>query len=215
MPAMTIDWYFDFVSPFSYLQLLRFAERPEAVTLRFHPVLLAALLNHWGQLGPAEIAPKRTFTYRQFVWRTRHRGLSLRMPAGHPFNSLKLLRLALAADCAPRVIDRLFAFVWQDGLLPEDEAAWARLVADREIARAAARIDDPDVKEALRRNTDQAIERGVFGVPTAVVNGEIFWGEDSTDMLFDYLRDPRMFEDAEMRRVSALPVSAARAPKRK
>jgi 2-hydroxychromene-2-carboxylate isomerase len=212
---VTIDWYFDFVSPFSYLQLLRFANRPLAATLRYHPVLLAALLNHWGQLGPAEIAPKRAFTYRQFVWRTRRDGLSVHMPAGHPFNSLKLLRLALAADCEPRVIERLFAFVWQDGHLPDDEQAWARLIADPDLARAAARIDDPDVKEALRRNTDQAIERGVFGVPTAVVNGEIFWGDDSTAMLFDYLHDPQMFSDPEMQRVSALPISAARVPKRR
>jgi hypothetical protein len=82
------------------------------------------------------------------------------------------------------------------------------------LARAATKIDDPDVKEALRRNTEQAIGRGVFGVPTAVVNGEIFWGEDSTDMLLDYLRDPGLFDDAEMRRVSELPIAAARVAKR-
>jgi 2-hydroxychromene-2-carboxylate isomerase len=58
--ALAIDWYFDFVSPFSYLQLRRLLARPLDAELRCHPVLLAGLLNHWGQLGPAEISPKRT-----------------------------------------------------------------------------------------------------------------------------------------------------------
>jgi 2-hydroxychromene-2-carboxylate isomerase len=211
---MIIDWYFDFVSPFSYMQLMRLLAAPLSEQLRFHPILLAAVLNHWGQLGPAEIPPKRTFTYRHFVWRARRDQLPMRMPAGHPFNSLKLLRLALAADCEPQVVERLFQFVWRDGHLPDDEPAWLRLVAEPMLARAATKIDDPDVKEALRRNTEQAIGRGVFGVPTAVVNGEIFWGEDSTDMLLDYLRDPGLFDDAEMRRVSELPIAAARVAKR-
>ncbi|HZF16899.1 MAG TPA: DsbA family protein [Steroidobacteraceae bacterium] len=212
---MIVDWYFDFVSPFAYLQFLRLPARPADTQIQFHPVLLAAVLNHWGQLGPAEIPPKRTFTYRHFVWRVRRAGLALRMPAGHPFNSLKLLRLALAADCEPEIIGRLFRFAWQDGHLPDDEQAWTRLVAEPALAKAAARIEDPDVKEALRRNTEQAIERSVFGVPTAVADGQIFWGEDSTEMLFDYLRDPGLFDDAEMRRVTALPISAARVPRRK
>lgn len=211
---MIIDWYFDFVSPFAYLQFLRLPSRPVDVPIRFHPVLLAAILNHWGQLGPAEIPPKRIFTYRQVTWRVRRAGLPLQMPAGHPFNSLKLLRLALAADCEPEIIDRLFRFVWRDGNLPDDEREWTRLIAEPALANAAIRIEDPDIKDALRRNTEQAIERGVFGVPTAVVNRQIFWGEDSTEMLFDFLRDPNLFEDQEMRRVSALPISAARVPPR-
>jgi len=212
---MVVDWYFDFVSPFSYLQLRRLLAEPKQIELRFHPVLLAALLNHWGQLGPAEIPPKRVFLYRQLVWRARRERLPVRMPQGHPFNSLKLLRLALAADCDARAIEQIFGFVWSDGQLPDDEAAWASLLADPTFAEAGKRVGDPDIKEALRRNTELAIARGVFGVPTAVVNGQVFWGYDSTDMLFDYLRDPKMFDDPEMRRVSTLPVLAARIPARK
>jgi 2-hydroxychromene-2-carboxylate isomerase len=212
---MIVDWYFDFVSPFSYLQLRRLLAEPKQIELRFHPVLLAALLNHWGQLGPAEIPPKRVFMYRQLVWRARREHLPVRMPAGHPFNSLKLLRLALAADCDARAIEQIFAFVWSDGQLPDDEQAWAGLIADPTFAEAGRRVGDPDIKEALRRNTELAIARGVFGVPTAVANGQVFWGYDSTDMLFDYLRNPKMFDDPEMQRVSALPVLAARIPAHK
>jgi 2-hydroxychromene-2-carboxylate isomerase len=209
---MKLDWYFDFVSPFAYMQLLRLlAERPD-VELRFHPVLLAALLNHWGQLGPAEIPPKRTFTYRYVLWRARREQVPFRMPEAHPFNSLKLLRLALAADCDARVIEQLFQFVWRDGHLPDDEQAWNQLVDAAGLARAESRLGDPDIKEALRRNTDRAISEGVFGVPTAVVNGEIFWGYDATDMLFEFCRNPHLFADAEMRRIDTLAIGAARVP---
>jgi len=209
---VTLDWYFDFVSPFSYLQLRRLlAQRPD-VELRFHPVLLAGLLNHWGQRGPAEIPPKRVFTYRHLLWQARREDVPFRMPDGHPFNSLKLLRLALAADCDPRVIERLFQFVWRDGHLPDDEPAWNRLIASAGLARAETRLADPDIKDALRRNTERAISEGVFGVPTAVINGEIFWGYDATDMLFEYCRNPQLFADEEMQRVSSLPISAARVP---
>jgi 2-hydroxychromene-2-carboxylate isomerase len=215
MPTVTLDWYFDFVSPFAYLQFRRLLAEPPEVELRFHPVLLAALLNHWGQLGPAEIPPKRKFTYRQLVWRARREQLPIRMPAAHPFNSLRLLRLALAADCNPAVIESIFHFVWRDGRLPEDEDAWIRFIAASGLAEAEAKLADPDIKEALRRNTENAIARGVFGVPTAIVDGELFWGLDSTEMLFDYCRNPRMFADTEMQRVSALPIAAARVSSRK
>ena len=83
------------------------------------------------------------------------------------------------------------------------------------LARAAAKLADPDIKDALRRNTENAIGRGVFGVPTAIVDGELFWGFDATEMLFEYCSNPRMFADTEMQRVSALPIAAARVPARK
>ena len=207
---VTIDWYFDFVSPFAYLQLRRLLSEPHGAEVRFHPVLLAALLNHWGQLGPGEIAPKRVFTYRHLVWRARRDHVPLCMPSAHPFNSLKMLRLALAADCAPDVVQRLFQFVWSEGQLPGDPAAWARLVANAGLTQAEAKTADADIKEALKRNTERAIAAGVFGVPTAVADGEIFWGYDATDMLFEYCRNPGLFADPEMRRVSSLPIAAAR-----
>lgn len=207
---MTIDWYFDFVSPFAYLQLRRLLSEPHGAQLRFHPVLLAALLNHWGQLGPGEIPPKRVFTYRQLVWRARRDHVPLHVPAGHPFNSLKMLRLALAADCAPQVVERLFQFVWVEGHLPDDSAAWEQLLASCGWSQAQAKTADADIKEALKLNTERAIAAGAFGVPTAIVDGEIFWGYDSTDMLFDYCRNPDLFADPEMRRVSTLPIAAAR-----
>jgi 2-hydroxychromene-2-carboxylate isomerase len=77
---------------------------------------------------------------------------------------------------------------------------------------AAARIGQPEVKAALRREGEAAIAAGVFGVPSVVVDGTLFWGYDATEMVGDYLRDPTRFRTGEMARVQSLPVGAQRRP---
>jgi hypothetical protein len=91
------DWYFDFISPYAYLGLMRLRELPQDLEIRYRPVLFAGLLNHWEQKGPAEIAPKRSWTYRSCTWWASAHGIPFRFPAAHPFNSLPYLRLAIAA----------------------------------------------------------------------------------------------------------------------
>lgn len=208
-PVRRIDWYFDFISPFAWLQAEDFARRPE-LDIACKPVLFAGLLEHWGQLGPAEIAPKRTFTYRYIVWRAHQLGLPVRLPRAHPFNPLPLLRLAVVAQARFEVVLRLFRFVWSEGSLPDDPQAWGALLAELGMPEAARRLQDDDVKRALRRNGDEAIAQGVFGVPTAVVDGELFWGVDATDMMLDYLAKDLVFDSDEMRRAAVLPVGKAR-----
>ena len=177
----TADWYFDFVSPFAYLQSEQLGLLGN-VRIRYRPVLFAGLLQAHDHKGPAEIARKRVFTYRFAVWQARRLGIAFKMPPEHPFNPLPLLRLALACDCTPDAVHRIFRFVWRDGRMPDLPIEWAELVADLRLPDAQARIADPDVKDALRRNTDEAIARGVFGVPTLAIGDELFWGADATQM---------------------------------
>jgi 2-hydroxychromene-2-carboxylate isomerase len=132
------------------------------------------------------------------------------MPPEHPFNPLPLLRLAIACDCSPEAVHRIFRFVWRDGRLPDLPIEWAELVADLRLPAAQQRIADPDVKDALRRNTDEAIARGVFGVPTLAIGDELFWGADATQMAADYVAAGQRWIDPEYQRVGALPVGAAR-----
>src|SRR5262245_54809881 len=132
---MNADWYFDFISPFSYLQLDRLPElEAQGLRISLKPILFAALLDHWGQRGPAEIAPKRSFTYAHTAWLARRRGVPLRVPEAHPFSPLKLLRLALHLGPDAATVRRLFEFVWRDGAIPENAAAWARLAQELGIA---------------------------------------------------------------------------------
>jgi 2-hydroxychromene-2-carboxylate isomerase len=207
---MRADWYFDFVSPFAYLQSERLSTLPARLDIRYRPVLFAALLGAHGHKGPAEIPSKRVFTYRFVLWQARKLGIALKFPPEHPFNPLPLLRLAIACDCTPEAVHRIFRFVWRDGRLPDLPIEWAELVSDLGVAAAHERIGDSDVKAALRANTDEAIARGVFGVPTLCIGDAVFWGVDATAMAADYVAAGCRFDDPEYARVDALPVGARR-----
>ena len=211
---MTADWYFDFVSPFAYLQSEQLAALGPRIEVRYRPVLFAGLLGAAGQKGPAEIAAKRAFTYRFVVWQAKRLGIALKFPPAHPFNPLPLLRLALACDCRPEAVHRIFRFVWRDGRLPDLPIEWAELTGELGIPDAQARIGTAEIKDALRRNTDEAIARGVFGVPTLAIGNELFWGADATAMAADYVAAGCRFVDPEYARVAALPVGAERSDKR-
>ena len=179
MNAMaSADWYFDFVSPFSYLQCEQLPQLERSIRIRYRPVLFAGLLKAYGHKGPAEIPAKRRFTYQFVAWQAKHLGVPLKFPPVHPFNPLPLLRLAIAADADPDVVRRIFRFVWRDGRLGDLPIEWAELMTQVDVSDAATRIESPEVKEALRRNTDEAIARGIFGVPTLAIGEQLFWGDD-------------------------------------
>jgi 2-hydroxychromene-2-carboxylate isomerase len=207
---MKVSWVFDLISPYSYLSLPQLTALPDGVEVELVPVLFAGLLNHHGQVGPAEIAPKRRFTYRFVVWRARKMGVPLKMPPTHPFNPLSALRLVIAAGSTPQAVQTAFDFVFRYGRDVSDPAVLTNLAGELGIADVEAALADPNVKQTLRSNTDWAIGRNVFGVPSFVVGDEVFWGHDAFEMVLDYLRDPAQFNDAEMRRIDALPVGVTR-----
>jgi len=146
---MIADWYFDFVSPFAFLQSEQLGTLPPRVSIRYRPILFAALLDANGQKGPAEIPAKRAFTYRFCLWQARQLGISMRFPPEHPFNPLPLLRLAIACDSSAAAVHAIFRFVWRDGRLPDLPIEWAELAEMLGIADADARIASPEVKDFI------------------------------------------------------------------
>ena len=205
---MQLVWYFDFISPYSYLQFEAYPELVQMAELR--PVLFAGLLNHWGTKGPAELPAKRLQTYRFTYWQAGQYGITMNYPPAHPFNSIHVLRLAIALDNDYDAIKTIFEFIWKEGRSVADE--WPALVQrlGLDVAAADAMIAAQRVKDALAANGRQGIDRGVYGVPTFDTGKELFWGLDATDMLLDYLEDPGVFDDPEMQRIANLPVGAAR-----
>jgi 2-hydroxychromene-2-carboxylate isomerase len=182
-----IDFHFDPISPYAWLAFERLPQVLEgrSLTVRYRPLLFAGLLQHWGQKGPAEIEPKRAWTFRQVHWLAHRHGIVLDTPAQHPFNPLALLRLLLA--CAPAggrpnrwQCEQVFRHVWVGGADANDPA---RL---RSLTDTLAPGRDPqsdEVKRELRSATEAAVAQGLFGVPTLQANGRLFWGADGLDML--------------------------------
>jgi 2-hydroxychromene-2-carboxylate isomerase len=132
----------------------------------------------------------------------------LKFPPGHPFNPVRVLRLAIALGATPDVVGAIYDFIWKEGRSVADE--WNELCEHLKVRNGDVLIGMPEVKERLRKDGEEAIAAGVFGVPTFVVDGEKFWGYDATGMLLEYLTDPQLFVSPEMRRLDALPVAAER-----
>lgn len=208
MNAARLDWYFDFISPFAYLQWRRLRRDHPEVALNPKPLLFAAILNHVGQLGPAEIPQKRRHTYRIVLWQARAAGIPLHFPPAHPFNPLPALRLCLAAPDRMQAIDAIFAHIWEHGRLADSIEALADVAASLGIDDPAAIARD-EVKRELLANGEEAMALGVFGVPTLRVRDELFWGNDATELALAFARDPGTL-DAEMRRVDAIPEAVQR-----
>ncbi|NIP37502.1 MAG: 2-hydroxychromene-2-carboxylate isomerase [Candidatus Dadabacteria bacterium] len=205
-----LDWYFDFISPFAYLQFTQLGKLPQNIKINYRPVLFAGLLKHFEHKGPAEIPAKRKLTYRHILWQARKNNIPFKMPPAHPFNPLKALRLSIALENDIDVISRIFDFIWVKGLSLEDQKAWEELTRELGVESPDDMIVQQAVKNELRANTEEALQLGIFGVPTTIINGELFWGFDTSDMLLDFIQDPGMFEEAEMKRVSDLPESVQR-----
>ena len=203
-------WYFDFLSPFAYLQFTQFGKFATELDVTLKPVLFPGLLKHWGQLGPAEIPPKRRFVYRFFKWHADRRGVPFKMPPVHPFNPLPPLRLAVAAGATMESVRLIFSHLYGEGSQLDSDQAIAGLGRKIGVHDAVARLSDQRVKDALRANTEEAIAKGVFGVPTFIVEGELFWGDDATEMLRDFLNDRKLFDNSEMTRLSTMPMGHTR-----
>jgi 2-hydroxychromene-2-carboxylate isomerase len=210
-----ITCHFDFISPYAYLAFEKLPEALKGLSYRmdYRPVLFAGLLKHHGQLGPAEIAPKRDWTYRQVLWLAHAHGIPMQLPAAHPFNPLGVLRLALAcgegALVNRYVAETVFRHVWRGGA----DAADAQRLAELRALLAPQR--DPageDVKAELKANTEAAIARGVFGVPTFEVDGRLFWGFDALPMLREYLEGNAWFASGAWDEAAALPAGKTRTP---
>lgn len=207
------DWFFDFISPFAYLQLEQFERLPGQLEVSLRPVVLGALLSHWQSKGPAEIAEKRRFTYRHAQFRAEQLGIPFRMPPEHPFNPIKPLRLAIALGCTRAAIREIFRYIWRDGCSVSSEQDWKNLCDRLHVPDAEQAIAQPEVKAQLRQNTEQAIALGVFGVPTFTLGADLFWGEDATQMLIHCLASPDWLQSDELLRISALPVGIQRTSK--
>ena len=202
-----LTFWFDPISPFAHLAFERLPQVLEGLSyeVSYRPLLFAGLLKHWGQKGPAEIEPKRAWTFRQAHWIAQQHGLEMATPAHHPFNPLAHLRLLLA--CAPaggtpnrHTCETVLRHVWQGGGDANDPARLAALT--QQLAPPVA-PDDASVKQALKDATAEALARGVFGVPTIEVDGRFFWGLDALPMLAGCLRGDAWFDGPAWEREGA------------
>jgi len=202
-----IDFWFDPVSPYGYLAFERLPEAFVGISysVAYRPIVFGALLKAHAHKGPAEIEPKRAWTFRWVHWLAHRERIPMDTPLRHPFNPLALSRLAWAsapegATPSRYVCETILRHVWRGGADAEDAARQAALAAT-----LAPRVDPASdaIKQRLRDETDAALARGVFGVPTLGIGEKLFWGFDALDMAAALLRGDPWFDAPHWQREGA------------
>ncbi len=192
-----IDFYFDFSSPYGYLA----AQKIDALaakygrTVDWRPLLLGVVFKETGMAPLTQVPLKGPYSQRDFARSARFHGISgFRMPSKFPIASQAPARIVLwqkARDpaLAIRVAKALYRayFVDDVDISNPDAAAAVAAKEGADAAGARAAVDDPAIKDALKREVDQAIARGAFGSPFIVVDGEPFWGLDRFDQIERWL----------------------------
>lgn len=200
-----LNFYFDFLSPFSYfasLKLAKFAEENK-VEINLKPVALGPLLNHWEIKGPGEITPKREFLLKQCLRYAAREGIEFTTPKMHPFNSLYALRLALkgvAGEDQGKVIETLWKAGWQKriDMGEPDELLAALKEAGLPADELYEKSFSKEAKVELKENIKEAISFGAFGVPSLVYEGELFWGNDSFEDLSNFIQGKDLLDQSKL-----------------
>ncbi|HEX8826237.1 MAG TPA: 2-hydroxychromene-2-carboxylate isomerase [Archangium sp.] len=218
MNRAPLRFFFDYVSPYAYLawtQLPKLAER-HGRTVELVPVLLAGMLNTLGTTGPAEVPHKRFYIYKHTTRLAHELGVPFALPAEHPFNPLPMLRLTVAvtdAEARARLATALFSALWAGGgsepMTAERMVAVVYSAGQDALALLAA-AQTPEVKDQVRRNTEELLALEGFGVPTVVADGELFFGVDSLGHLERFLRGEDPLTREERERLRTLPIGASR-----
>jgi 2-hydroxychromene-2-carboxylate isomerase len=201
-PAPIVTFYFDPVSPYSWLASKALGKIEAAgAQLVFQPVLFAALLNAHGNTGPAEVPAKRAYIFRDVMRQAAAAGLTFKGPPGHPFNPLLALRMCLALTRQDE--RRCFALAvmsacWEKGDDVSDGTVLLKLAASCGLSGLSlhAAAHQPVLKMQLAGDTERAIADGVFGVPTFRLGDELFWGADRIDALLARLQGRAFDEQA-------------------
>lgn len=185
-----IDFYFDFLSPYSYVAWTWV--RSQSYDFNFMPVSVPSIISHFETKGPAQIRPKRNYLFKDLLRYTQLNEIPFTSPRNLPFNSLYALRLALAGVSNERqfdVIDAIFRAGWAEGLDIGNDDVLKDVFSNKNLPAEELfmKMEEKAARIELKKNIEQGIERGLFGVPTFFVDEEMFWGNDSIKYLEMYL----------------------------
>ncbi len=181
----SFDFYFDFISPYSFLahKEINKIERKNSIKIKYKPILLGGLHNLHGIKAPAFIPAKAKHMIRDCKLIAEKNHIKFKFNSYFPIRSLNLMRGVLVAEednYKSYYIDSIFNSIWQDGLNMNDENIIQKILKNLNVNPKTflLRVASSSIKESLKKKTNDAYEKGIFGAPTFVSNNKIFWGQD-------------------------------------
>ena len=189
--SKSIDFYFDFISPYSFLahKRIRKIEKTESVKFTYKPILLGGLHNLIGITAPAYINSKAMFMVRDCKMVSRKFNIKFKFNPLFPINTLNLMRglLSVKNGLKNTYIDVFFDAYWQEALNLNNEKVFFNILKKIKISKNdfLKNIKDQKIKNKLKLLTQNAYKKDLFGAPTFVVNKKIFWGQDRLDYALD------------------------------
>ena len=183
----SIEFYFDFVSPYSFLahKKIRKIKNNENIKFIYKPILLGGLHNLIGITAPAFINPKAKFMVRDCKMVANKFNIKFIFNSEFPINSLNLMRglLSVSSDKKNTYINNFFDAYWQDGLNLNEQKIIIAILKKCKINKDdfQKKIKNQKIKNKLKKLTQDAYKKDIFGAPTFVVNKKIFWGQDRLD----------------------------------
>ena len=188
----SFDFYFDFISPYSYLAHKEISkiEKENLIKIKYKPILLGGLHNLHGIKAPAFIPAKAKHMIRDCKLIAQKNHINFKFNSYFPIRSLGLMRGVLIAEednYKSYYIDNIFNSIWQDGLNLNDESVFQKILKNLNVNPKTffLRISSSAIKDSLRKKTNEAFNKGVFGAPTFVINNKIFWGQDRLDFVLE------------------------------
>lgn len=185
-----IEFYFDFLSPYSYVAWTWVRSKP--FDFVFMPVSMPAIIAAHDTKGPAQIEPKRNYLFKDLLRFTKLNNIPFETPKQLPFNSLYALRLSLKGTAGAQqkeIIDAIFRAGWEHGLDIGSDDVLKEVLREKNLysEELIEKMENKIARAELKNNNEIALQRDLFGVPSFVVDGELFWGNDSTKYLEMYL----------------------------
>ena len=197
--SKTVELIFDFVSPNAYLiwQPLNAVAEKYGATIAITPAFLGGMHKLTGNAPPfirdAEVKGKNEYAMLEMNRFIKKHGLTkFTMNPHFPFNTMTLLRMLVALEPARRAefIELLLPPIWEDGLDVTDAETLGKILQDGgfDAAELLEKTQDPAIKQALIDNTEKAVERGAFGIPTMYVDGEMYFGKERLGQIEEQIR---------------------------
>ena len=194
--SKSLDFYFDFISPYSFIaykEIQKF-EKKYSFKIKYRPILLGGLHNLHGIKAPAFIPSKARFMIRDCKIVSEKKNIKFKFNSYFPIKTLNLMRGVLIAeedDIKNHYVDSIFNSIWRDGFNMNDQIVIEKVLKNININPKTffLRSSSQNIKNLLKKKTDEAFRKGIFGAPTFLVNNKIFWGQDRLEFAIDELKN--------------------------